>query len=406
MQATAGTGPGGRRAFDGEVRFILQAAMALFVYTVVIGILNGTDLVDFERKPLLAHVHVGTLGWLTMAVFAGSLALFGEGDEDNRLIRYMAWAAPVVVLAYNVAFLTTTGMARPILGTVTLAIILVFFAWAVMRARVVTLSVPHLGVLAGLATSATGAVLGVLLGILLASPDSGISTTVQDAHPATMVVGFLVPVAMAFVEWVARPASVKERATRLGQVQVALPFAGGVILVVALLAEIDPLAGIATLFEIVGLAILIVRLGPTLVRVSLSSGTARFAAFATPFFIVNIGLLTYLIANYIEDFEAAPTRLLLAMDHSIFVGVLTNLLVGWIVSMSGARRPAWVDSAVFWGLNLGVAGFIVGLIADSSPIIRVATPVLGLALLTAIVVHVRGLGDPRTTFARPTPAVV
>ena len=406
MQATAGTGPGGRRAFDGEVRFILQAAMALFVYTVVIGILNGTDLVDFERKPLLAHVHVGTLGWLTMAVFAGSLALFGEGDEDNRLIRYTAWAAPVVVLAYNVAFLTTTGMARPILGTVTLAIILVFFAWAVMRARVVTLSVPHLGVLAGLATSATGAVLGVLLGILLASPDSGISTTVQDAHPATMVVGFLVPVAMAFVEWVARPASVKERATRLGQIQVALPFAGGVILVVALLAEIDPLAGIATLFEIVGLAILIVRLGPALVRVSLSSGTARFAAFATPFFIVNIGLLTYLIANYIEDFEAAPTRLLLAMDHSIFVGVLTNLLVGWIVSMSGARRPAWVDSAVFWGLNLGVAGFIVGLIADSSPIIRVATPVLGLALLTAIVVHVRGLGDPRTTFARPTPAVV
>ncbi|MCA9856282.1 MAG: hypothetical protein KC458_03275, partial [Dehalococcoidia bacterium] len=244
------------------MRFILQAAMALFVYTVVIGILNGTDLVDFERKPLLAHVHVGTLGWLTMAVFAGSLALFGEGDEDNRLIRYTAWAAPVVVLAYNVAFLTTTGMARPILGTVTLAIILVFFAWAVMRARVVTLSVPHLGVLAGLATSATGAVLGVLLGILLASPDSGISTTVQDAHPATMVVGFLVPVAMAFVEWVARPASVKERATRLGQVQVALPFAGGVILVVALLAEIDPLAGIATLFEIVGLAILIVRLGP------------------------------------------------------------------------------------------------------------------------------------------------
>ena len=406
MQATAGTGPGGRRAFDGEVRFILQAAMALFVYTVVIGILNGTDLVDFERKPLLAHVHVGTLGWLTMAVFAGSLALFGEGDEDNRLIRYTAWAAPVVVLAYNVAFLTTTGMARPILGTVTLAIILVFFAWAVMRARVVTLSVPHLGVLAGLATSATGAVLGVLLGILLASPDSGISTTVQDAHPATMVVGFLVPVAMAFVEWVARPASVKERATRLGQIQVALPFAGGVILVVALLAEIDPLAGIATLFEIVGLAILIVRLGPALVRVSLSSGTARFAAFATPFFIVNIGLLTYLIANYIEDFEAAPTRLLLAMDHSIFVGVLTNLLVGWIVSMSGVRRPAWVDSAVFWGLNLGVAGFIVGLIADSSPIIRVATPVLGLALLTAIVVHVRGLGDPRTTFARPTPAVV
>ena len=378
--------------------------MALFIYTVVIGILNGTDLVDFERKPLLAHVHVGTLGWLTMAVFAGSLALFGEGDEDNRWIRYTAWAAPVVALAYNAAFLTTTGMARPIMGTLMLLVILVFFAWAVMRARVVPLSVPHLGVLAGLATSATGAVLGVLLGLLLAKPDSGISTTVQDAHPATMVVGFLVPVAMAFVEWVARPESVHERATRLGQVQVALPFAGGLILVFALLAGVDPLAGIATLFEIAGLAILLYRLVPTLLRASLTSGTARFAALATPFFIVNIGLLTYLIANYIDDFEAAPTRLLLAADHAIFVGVLTNVLVGWIISISSARRPAWVDSAVFWGLNLGVAGFIVGLIADSSPIIRVATPVLGLALLTAIAVHVRGLGDPRRAFERPAPA--
>lgn len=55
---------------------------------------------------------------------------------------------------------------------------------------------------------------------------------------------------------------------------------------------------------------------------------------------------------------------------------------------------------MFWGLNIGVAGFIVGLIADSSPIIRVATPLLGIAILTATAVHARGLGDPSTVFAR------
>lgn len=395
-----------RRPFDAEVRFTLQTAMVLFIYTVVVGILNGTDLVEFDRKPLLAHVHVGTLGWLTMAVFAGSLTLFGRGDEDNQLIRVTAWAAPVVALAYNVAFLLTGGIVRPILGTAMLVVIVVFFAWAIMRARVVTLSVPHLGMLAGLATSTTGAVLGVLLGLLIARPTWGISTTVQDAHPATMVVGFLVPVAMAFIEWVARPSSVDERATRLGQAQIGLPFLGGVILVVALLAEVDPLAGIATLFEIIGLVILLVRLGPTLMRVSWTSGTARHATLATPFFIVNIALLTYLVANYIEDFEAAPLRLILAMDHAIFVGVVTNAIVGWIVSISTARRPAWVDDAVFWGLNVGIAGFVAGLIADSSPIIRVATPVLGAAILLAIAVHARGLGDPRAAFARSraTPA--
>ena len=62
-----------RHPFADEIRLILRAAMVLFVYTVVVGILNGTDLVEFNQKPLLAHVHLGTLGWLTMAVFAGAL---------------------------------------------------------------------------------------------------------------------------------------------------------------------------------------------------------------------------------------------------------------------------------------------------------------------------------------------
>ena len=55
-----------------EVRLLLQVAMAVFVWTVGIGILNGTDVVDFDRKVLLSHVHAGTLGWITTSVFAAS----------------------------------------------------------------------------------------------------------------------------------------------------------------------------------------------------------------------------------------------------------------------------------------------------------------------------------------------
>ena len=36
----------------------------IFVITVAIGILNGTDLWDPPRNTLLAHVHAGTLGWI------------------------------------------------------------------------------------------------------------------------------------------------------------------------------------------------------------------------------------------------------------------------------------------------------------------------------------------------------
>src|SRR3970282_1066632 len=61
-----------------EIRVVLLAAMAIFTYTIVIGILNGTDLVDFDRRRILGHVHGGTLGWLTLAVFAASFWLFGE----------------------------------------------------------------------------------------------------------------------------------------------------------------------------------------------------------------------------------------------------------------------------------------------------------------------------------------
>src|SRR5690606_15521721 len=148
------SGPGGHAAYGAEIRWILQAAMVLFVYTVAIGILNGLDLVTFERQPLLAHLHIGTLGWITMAVFAGSLALFGPRAPPNANLRRLALAAPFAALAYNVAFATTEGIARPILGTVMMLVILAFAAWGFAQARGIgraNLGVVHLGLLAGLA---------------------------------------------------------------------------------------------------------------------------------------------------------------------------------------------------------------------------------------------------------------
>lgn len=137
--------------YEPEVRWMFGWALLLFVWTVGIGILNGLDLVEFERKVLLTHLHVGTLAWLSMAVFAASLVLFSS--EASPAMRLVARAAPLVALLYNLAFLTTTSLVRPALGALMLGVILVFAVRGFMQARGWALSVPHLGMLAGLATS-------------------------------------------------------------------------------------------------------------------------------------------------------------------------------------------------------------------------------------------------------------
>ncbi|MCB1018036.1 MAG: hypothetical protein KDB10_23325, partial [Acidimicrobiales bacterium] len=199
-------------AYRSQIRLLLGTALVMFVFTVVIGILNGTDLVDFDREVLLTHVHVGTLAWITLSVFAATLWLFADGPLSGAAdgwARTGSWLAAGTVVVYNLTFLTTDGYLRPVVGTVAALTILGWFAWAVVRARAAAggVSVPMWGLLAALATSVTGGVIGVLYGILIASrgdakvlPDGG-----EDAHPATMVVGFLVPVGMAVVETWLRP---------------------------------------------------------------------------------------------------------------------------------------------------------------------------------------------------------
>ena len=362
--------------------------MVLFIYTVAVGILNGLDLVTFERKPLLAHLHVGTLGWVTMAVFAGSLWLFGVAGEERDEMRWAARTAPLAALLYNIAFLTTEGIARPIFGGLMMLSIVVFFVWGVARARVTPMSVPHLGLLAGLATSVIGALFGVLNGVRIAQTDSSISETLGDAHPAVMVVGFLVPVGMGLIEWLVRPESIDERATRAGQLQIAFPFLGSVALAAGIIADTEPLIMLSLPLEVAGLVIFLVRTVPTSRQISwLDSGVARHGVTATIFLIVNIGVLVYLISKYIEDFEAAPRRLILALDHSIFVGVLTNAILAMIALTLRTPRAPWVDHAVFWGVNVGFAGMVIGLLADQTPLLRVFTPLLGFAILLAVAVH-------------------
>ena len=390
--------------YGSEVRLLLRAALLLFTFTVVIGILNGTDLVDFDRKTLLTHVHAGTLGWITMSAFAGSFWLFSLGDVASQTpgrsyVSTLALLTMASITAYALAFLTTFGVFRPIVGAVVLVTIVLVFAWVLGRARGRTISVPHVGLLAAVTMSVAGAVLGVLLGYRLATGVAVIPATASAAHPATMVIGFLVPVGMAFIEWVVDPSSITRRASIAGWLQIGLPFLGGLFAMIGLLLSITPLITLGLPFQVIGLVIMLVRLRAPMLsalgRIG-DDGPRRHGPLAFGFLIVNIALLVYLVVNYFSVAKEPPGNVLLALDHSIFIGVMTNVIFAVIMLF---RRPVApiVDHVVFFGVNLGLIGFLTGLLMDSAPIKQVATPVLGIAILVGVAGNLMALGVPAST---------
>ncbi|MET0913868.1 MAG: hypothetical protein ABWZ68_11270, partial [Acidimicrobiales bacterium] len=307
--------------YRSQIRLLLATALILFVFTVVIGILNGTDLVDFDRKVLLTHVHVGTLAWITLSVFASTLWLFADRPLEGGLDTWARLGAPLAagtVVAYDLTFLTTTGWSRPVLGTLTAFAIIGWFLWAVAQARRTEVSVPMWGMLAALATSVTGGILGVLYGILIASRGDAkvLPAGGEDAHPATMVVGFLVPVGLALIEWWLRPDEARTPACRAGFWQMALLFLGGFTLMIGVLLDAVPLITLNLPFEIVAIGIFLRRNWASLRTVGWSEGRPPpFLAAATVATVWNLGMLIYLLSKYADDFDAAPDRLLLALDH-------------------------------------------------------------------------------------------
>ena len=93
----------------GAARLTLTAAAAIFMYTIVIGILNGMDVWEPEHDVLMSHVHSGTLGWITLGVAGIAFLMFSEGRQvhagEQRQVAAMARALIGAVVMYVLAFL-------------------------------------------------------------------------------------------------------------------------------------------------------------------------------------------------------------------------------------------------------------------------------------------------------------
>jgi len=382
----------GQHALDREARRVLQAAMLIFVWTIGIGILNGLDLVEFTRTQLLSHLHGGTLGWLTLSILSLTIWLFGAenvSEGSRRFIRAWSVLAVVAIAGYVFAFATTLGIWRPIAGSFTLTALVGFAGWAVSRIRYVTLTVPRLFALVGLATSVLGGLFGVINGLALARHWS-IPDSFFDAHPGTMEIGFVLPVAMGLAEWGLRRGMPEERASRAGLVQVSVMFIAFALALAFFLAEMEEQVGLATMLAVVGVVIFWVRMWPIARHTSLLRRWPQRHAFMGGLLVgVTLIYITVIIMRAQGVFEDIPRGQQLGFIHLMAVGATTNTLLAYVTALSRrAVAPNVLDDLIFWGVNLGVIGFVTVLTIEARDGIYVFVPIMGSALLLAIGTHV------------------
>lgn len=371
------------------VRLLFRGALIIFILTIVIGILNGLDVWEVPHDIVLTHVHSGTLGWITLGVFGAAGAMLARPGES---IRQMAVFAVVAMGAYILAFGSvefTPGYSiqRPIAGTLALISIVWFFVWAVRAKKGQSYDVADFGIVLALGFLLFGAVLGVLLGLQIAgveivAPER--SEALFSSHPSAMVIGYVILAAAALIERLIRERPPLLSESRSGMIQMLLLFLAGLMTVVGFLAEIDPMIQAAVPVQVVATVMLLVRhrreLAPAQWGPGLGPKLVRTAVVGLVAVVVLIAALVVQLTGGAEIEELTP--ILLAMDHTNFILVITSLIFALLLLDSDVKER--LISIAFGLTVLGVVGFAAGLLLESEVLKRVATPILGLGLLHGI----------------------
>ncbi len=382
--------------WQGLVRTLFYVAMAVFLVTIGIGILNGLDVVDFNRDQILTHVHSGTLGWISLSLVAAA-TWFNRGI-DARL----AWTLAIVVPIYVLAFYLAIPWLRAVVGAILLVAILwlVVWAWGVFAAH---RTLPSLAIALGFTTFTYGAIIGVLRQVQNAGGGSIFpeAADLVGAHASAMVFSYLILVAMGLLEWRLKGTSGLPVA---GLVQIGALFLGGLVLSFTLLFlsgdALQAAGGIDLLVDIVAVVLFAVRVLPAALRTDWMAGAGRHLAASSVFVLVAMAIFLYVVFRFISDTSLAqdPTPIagiLTASDHAAFIGVITNLVLGTLLALTADRsdRWPWATQVAFWGTNLGLATFLVGLVAESSIVKEIGAPVMGVSLLVGLAVLAMRLRD-------------
>jgi hypothetical protein len=212
------------------------------------------------------------------------------------------------------------------------------------------------------------------------------------AHASAMTFAYLVLVSFGLIEWRVLGTRGLPRA---GLVQIFALFLGGLVISVGLLAGAAQAAGgIYLLTQLVAIVLFVVRIWPRSLRVGwLDTNPIRHVGAASVWVVGALILFMYLVYFFItaanpEDPEAFPLNVIIASDHAVYIGVITNIMLGLLslLVLDEATRRSWVGHLIFWGVNLGLLVFVIGLILDTAEIKRIGAPVMGVTLLVALAI--------------------
>lgn len=391
-----------------EIRLLLFTAMVVFVLSVLIGIVEGLQIIHLSNQVLLTHTHAGTLGWITLSFFALALYFFGEDTTvpaKSTYLRVLTIGSAITLPIYILAFMSSNSIAGTIFGIPILLVLLGFCGWIIARSRKMRLGIPHLAILAAMLALIIGGIFGVLLQFQDVLQGISNTTFLPDSapavHPAILEAGYLILIGMALSEH-----SFVPRTSKLpiaGLIQITLIFLATIIRIIAILFNSSPLLDLNLFLNLTAIIIYLIRMTPRLIRFNwLGQNSTRFFAISILFILFATGLSTYLdIGTIVNRYPNGnlPDNLLVALDHSIFVGVMTNALLGLLyeATAKGRAQWPWADHVVFWGMNVGVIGFIASLLLNTPIPVRFFTLIMGWSILLALLTYGLRMGERQTT---------
>jgi hypothetical protein len=384
-----------------ELRLLWRVAMAVFVVTIAIGLVNGQRVSSIDpaaaRPLLLTHLHTGTIGWITLSLFAGVIWLFtaGRTDDASGGVRALArYAAPAIGCYPITFFLFYPGgaLSSPALlgvfGTLALVAIVWMLVWTIGQSRLVYMSVARL---AGL-TAVVNLTIGAILGVLIEARFAGLAFpgNVNTAHPAMMTIGYVLPAAFAFVEW-RLGGGIDGRRSLAGTISVGLLLVGGWLAVLAATFNVPQLFPPILLFQIVATVILLVRMiGRVIGAPWMSAVGERHVAITTIAVAIDVALLVYAVTAYFSRGAQPPRELLIGIAHTEFVGMMSNAMFATIMLATASRRGSvwpWADDVVFWGMNVGWVGFALVELTGATGLVALFTPIMGISLLIGVATY-------------------
>lgn len=375
----------------GDVISAFQYGLIVSILTALIGLANATRIFgELDRNTILTHLHSGTLGWITMGVIGVAIWIFGGSSASLRTpVRLSA----LVTALYVLAFWSGNFYARAATGVAEMVVILGWWLWIWRRAMAAGgfggMALHQLALTLSFTTLVIGSILGVAAQILYATgamtPELG--AKVIGDHASAQVAGYLVLAAVALGErFLSKSGGARSTA---GLIQIYLLFLAGLSIAAGEGLGISPLTMISPLLQTVAIVIYLVRLGGAAVGTSWGSPAgARYPAISVPFLLMSIVLFGYvvsLLGQYQGDFTKIPPGVIHALDHAMFIGVMTNVLFGLIRSLDG-KDGGLVDHVVFAGMNIGALGFITALVfvGAHTEAVRATAPIMGVSALLGI----------------------